>query len=171
MANNTDKIFEELKESLKNLASDNTESSQTGYSIGDSYKIDLSSLNTIPSGTTISAGAGVYTLSGAGTTINSAPYYTGTGASYPWSNTNYGSSKIELDGDESDIFIKGKSLSKTIEALEERLNILVTNPELEKEWEELRLLGEQYRALEAKLKEQAKMWQKLKEMPPPQPLY
>jgi flagellar motility protein MotE (MotC chaperone) len=55
--------------------------------------------------------------------------------------------------------------------LEERLNILVPNFELEKEWNELKELGDKYRALEAKFKEQSKMWEKLKEMPPPKPLY
>jgi flagellar motility protein MotE (MotC chaperone) len=46
--------------------------------------------------------------------------------------------------------------------------MLVPNPELETEWEELRKLGEQYRALEAKLTEQGEMWTKLKAMPPPE---
>jgi len=47
------------------------------------------------------------------------------------------------------------------------LNILRPNPELEKEWDQLRELGEQYRELEKKLQEQSDMWAKLKAMPPP----
>ena len=39
---------------------------------------------------------------------------------------------------------------------------------MEKEWDQLRELGEQYRALEAKLKEQGEMWAKLKAMPAPE---
>jgi flagellar motility protein MotE (MotC chaperone) len=79
-----------------------------------------------------------------------------------------GTGRLKLTGEGADVEINGKSLSKTIQALEQRLNMLVPNPELETEWEELRKLGEQYRALEAKLTEQGEMWTKLKAMPPPE---
>ena len=42
--------------------------------------------------------------------------------------------------------------------IEQRLNILHPNEKLEAEWDELRALGEQYRALEKQLQEKAKMW-------------
>jgi hypothetical protein len=51
-----------------------------------------------------------------------------------------------------------------IDALEQRLNILVPNPELEAEWDELRELGERYRELERQCKEKGDMWAKLKEI-------
>ena len=54
-----------------------------------------------------------------------------------------------------------------MEQVEERLNILTPNPELEKEWDDLRKLGERYRKLEKKCKEKAEVWKKLKSMPPP----
>jgi hypothetical protein len=69
---------------------------------------------------------------------------------------------IDLRGDNADIMVNGRSLMNAIDALEQRLNILVPNPELEREWDELRSLGEQYRKLEAQLKEKTKMWKILK---------
>jgi len=74
------------------------------------------------------------------------------------------SGKINLSGDNADIVINGVSL---MEILQDRLNIMVPNPELEKEWAELKRLGDRYRKLEKKLKEQGDMWAKLKAMPPP----
>jgi flagellar motility protein MotE (MotC chaperone) len=58
-----------------------------------------------------------------------------------------------------------RSLRDWMSQVEQRLNILVPNPELEKEWDELRRLGERYRKLEKKCKEKAEMWNKLKSMP------
>lgn len=74
---------------------------------------------------------------------------------------------ISLQGEQADIEINGRSMSAWMEKVEERLNILTPNPELEKEWDELRRLGERYRKLEKKCKEKAEVWKKLKAMPPP----
>lgn len=52
----------------------------------------------------------------------------------------------EIDGN---LKIGGKDLMKTLEKIEQRLNILTVNPELEKRWDELRELGDKYRELEA----------------------
>jgi hypothetical protein len=68
----------------------------------------------------------------------------------------------ELDG--ADIHINGESLMKTLQGLEQRLNILRPNTELEAEWDQLRELGDQYRQLETELMEKQKMWNKLKEI-------
>ena len=38
---------------------------------------------------------------------------------------------------------------------------------IEQEWDELRGLGEKYRALEKDIKEKISIWEKLKAMPPP----
>ena len=78
------------------------------------------------------------------------------------------SGKMELKGDSADLTINGKSLKDWMEKVEERLNILTPNPELEKEWDELRRLGERYRKLEKKCKEKAEVWNKLKSMPKPE---
>lgn len=76
------------------------------------------------------------------------------------------SGKITLKGENADLEINGKSLKETLEALEERLNWMQPNPELEKEWDELRRLGNRYRAMEKKCREKAKMWEQLKKVQP-----
>jgi flagellar capping protein FliD len=63
---------------------------------------------------------------------------------------------------EEDIEIRGKSLATVLETLEDRLAILVPNPKLETEFEELKELAKQYRELEQKLLDQKKMWATLK---------
>ena len=63
-----------------------------------------------------------------------------------------------------DIEINGRSLMDAIEALEQRLNIMVPNPELEKEWDELKELGDRYRELEKQCKEKGQMWTKLRKV-------
>ena len=78
------------------------------------------------------------------------------------------SGKMSLKGENADIDINGKSMLQWMQKVEERLNILTPNPELEKEWDDLRRLGERYRKLEKKCKEKAEMWKKLKSMPKPE---
>ena len=103
---------------------------------------------------------------------------TGTSASPVWQTTNpytvmgagttiEQGSTIKLQGKNADIDINGKSLNAWMEKVEERLNILTPNPELEKDWDDLRRLGERYRKLEKKCREKADMWKKLKSMPRP----
>jgi hypothetical protein len=95
-------------------------------------------------------------------------YTTGTGIASPWLSTSTiagtNSTKINLDGKDADIVINGKSLTKTLQALEEHLNILVPAPELEAEWAELKKLGDAYRTLESELTEKANMWKVLKKI-------
>jgi hypothetical protein len=71
------------------------------------------------------------------------------------------STKLNLDGADADIVINGHSLTETLRALEERLNILVPSAELETEWAELKQLGDAYRKLEAELAEKSRMWKAL----------
>jgi len=78
------------------------------------------------------------------------------------------SGTLELQGENPDIKINGKSMVTWMEAVEERLNILTPNPELEKDWDDLRRLGQRYRALEKKCKEKAQMWAALKKVQPKQ---
>ena len=72
------------------------------------------------------------------------------------------SGTIELQGEGADVRINGVSLTGVLKNIEERLNILRPDTELEAEWDQLRKLGEQYRTLEAELKEKSLMWSKLK---------
>jgi len=73
--------------------------------------------------------------------------------------------QIDIRGKDADIRINGKSMNTWMEQVEQRLNILTVNPELEKEWDELRRLGERYRKLEKKCQEKARMWEALKKLP------
>jgi hypothetical protein len=116
-------------------------------------------------------GIGGYTIGG----LNGA-----TGSNTVWTTNTIGagsyrlndpaavltaSGQMELKGDGADLTINGKSLKDWMERVEERLNILTPNPELEKEWDDLRRLGERYRKLEKKCQEKAEMWSKLKSLP------
>jgi hypothetical protein len=95
------------------------------------------------------------------TTNTTAGQYSFTGQNIQPNNT------VHIRGEDSDLLIDDKSLKIWMEKVEERLNILTPNPELEKEWDQLRRLGERYRKLEKKCREKADMWKKLKSMPAP----
>ena len=122
-------------------------------------------------------GANIIGAIGSGTSYNWTVGANGTSA-IDWSNLTINttahpmkvnqSGTIELTGEDADIRVNGRSLMDAIDALEQRLNILVPNPELEAEWDELRELSERYRELEKKCKEKGDMWKKLKQMPPPE---
>lgn len=118
---------------------------------------------------------GTYQLSGSLTTnatyantiiasngVNAAPYTisSGTGITQPWFSNSL-TPKIQLNGEGADIEINGKSLVKVLEQIEKRLNILITNPKLEAEWEELRELGNRYRELEQHIKDKQATWDRL----------
>ena len=143
----------------------------------DANSIDANSIPNVTIGaSTISSGlSGGYTIGTGGTgTSSNTVYTTGTtGAGSFRISPDYNavltaSGKMVLKGNGADIDINGKSLKNWMEKVEERLNILTPNPELEKEWDELRRLGERYRKLEKKCKEKAEVWNKLKSMPKPE---
>ena len=103
------------------------------------------------------------------TTFNSAwanvPYTIGALDSSAWPQTTSvikSNGCVELKGTDADIVVNGKSILKTICAIEERLALLEPNPNLEKEWEELKDLGNKYRQLETEIKEKLKVWEALK---------
>jgi hypothetical protein len=116
----------------------------------------------------ISLSPNVYTTNSPYQTLTT----TGTGLNIGSSATDYNmkveqSGQIDIRGEKADIRINGKSMNKWMEQVEQRLNILTPNPELEKEWDDLRRLGERYRKLEKKCQEKAKMWETLKKLPKP----
>lgn len=118
-------------------------------------------------GAAIGGGTGyTYTTTGTGT----SPWIVGNGGTgaTPALNVQQGGT-IELRGENPDIKINGKSMVAWMEKVEERLNILTPNPELEADWDDLRRLGERYRALERKCREKAQMWAALKKVQPKQP--
>ena len=69
---------------------------------------------------------------------------------------------LELEDKDADIKLGDVSLMKFMRDINQRLNIMQPNIKLEKEWEELRELGDQYRRLEKELIEKAKVWDILK---------
>ena len=149
----------------------------------DYQTIDLSSSITMASPTYTISSAPSITISSGGTGVTGpSGSVLGAGSTYSntmWTtNTTSGwngisnadlkpSATISLQGEDADINVNGKSLMKTLEALEERLNLMTPNPELEKEWDDLKKLGDRYRKLEKKCKEKAEVWNKLKSMPKP----
>ena len=95
---------------------------------------------------------------------------TGTFSVYgnPTSNVTIGpapASTLVLNGENADIQINDISLTDVLKNIEQRLNILRPNTELEAEWHQLRELGDQYRRLEAELKEKSLIWNKLSAVP------
>ncbi len=143
-------------------------------SLSDYTTIGLSASDTI---SIAGSGSNVLGATGSGYTWTNAGIGANGTSALDWSNLTIGSSTnttvsqagvMELRGENADLKINGRSLKDAIHALEQRLNILVPNPELEAEWDELRELGERYRELEKKCKEKGEMWKKLKQMPPPE---
>ena len=113
-----------------------------------------------PMYTYIGAGGGGYIGGGGNYATNST---TGIGS---WSSQSAPATitagTLELSGNKADVTINGVSLNETLKTIQERLNILVPNSKFEKEWDELKKLGEQYRKLEAELEEKSRMWTALK---------
>jgi hypothetical protein len=96
----------------------------------------------------------------------------GTSATDLWTNTSWTTAApsvnvskratLDLQGEDADVVINGKSLSKTLEGIQERLGLLEMNTELEAEFDELREAADRYRELEKKFKEQKRVWDTLK---------
>jgi len=113
-------------------------------------------------------------VSGLTTMLGGTGYTYTTNTTIPWISTGNGtlsveqSGSIEIQGEDADIKINGKSMVSWMEKVEQRLNILTPNPELEKDWDDLQELGERYRALEKQCQEKAKMWAALKKVQPKQ---
>ena len=124
--------------------------------LGSAYpNVSLSSPVTVTSSPSPNA-----TVSG-GFTLGSATTAT------PWFTQNAASPKINLDGPDADIVVNGSSLVKAIDAIQQRLNCLQVNPELEKEWNDLKELGDQYRKLEQEILDKQATWDRLRAMPAP----
>jgi len=137
--------------------------SQTTYTLDPGY-------GAVPSAS-ITIGSGITNGNLSNISLTSPQVYTtnGTSGGFTWANLSEPpSGKLTLQGPNADIEVNGESLMTAIRKIEERLNILKPNEKLEAEWDQLRELGEQYRALEKKLMEQNEMWSALKKMPPPE---
>ena len=126
-----------------------TYSNTTG--LGSAYpNVSLSSPTTVTSAPSANIASGGFTL--------------GT-ATAPWFTQNAASTKINLDGPDADIVVNGSSLVDAINNIRDRLNCLQINPELEKEWNDLKALGDQYRELEQEILDKQATWDRLRAMP------
>ena len=128
-----------------------------------SYDVNLDSMY-ISNGGTFTSGNVVSPTWITNTTIGA----TGSNYQFPdWSirDSNVTSSgQLNLTGDNADIVINGQSLNATLAAIQERMSMLIPNPEVEAEWDELRELAERYRELEKLCKEKSTVWNKLKKI-------
>ena len=167
MTINSNIIWEQLPlEPLSNImAADTMYQTQTGLFCPEP-SITIDNLSAAPAADKLSITIGNFN-------IQSQPTYTIAGGNGSFSTIgatvgNSGTvhnSSISLKGPQADIDINGKSLMKTFEAFEDRLNMMVPNPKLEKEWDQLKKLGDRYRKLEKQCQDKAAMWTKLKKMP------
>ena len=129
------------------------------------------------SGTMAGAVGSTYSISNvsiAGSNGASGQWLTSSGSSTQWTSANpwltsSASGTLQLTGDNADVVVNGTSLKGTLEniqstldAVEQRLGLLRPSLELEKEWDELKRLGDEYRALEADIRDKMKVWDILK---------
>lgn len=125
-----------------------------------------------PVWTTDAATDYIYTDGNMSVSLPATPY-PGTvtltdGTTGPWTFTDTSltapnsSAKIKLQGENADIEINGKSLSTVLESLEQKLGILRVNPELEKDFEELKNIADLYRTKEKEFLEKRRVWEALK---------
>ena len=105
----------------------------------------------------IGGSTGVLSAGNGATISTAAPYWDN-------SRSTVMAGQLDLKGSDADININGVSLTKTLYMLQERLNILVPNTAMEKEWNELKELGDRYRKLSAEFEEKSRMWQALKKI-------
>ena len=168
MANDQISLDEYLAQN--NARVENQSASDWKWDSIDSLRLTVEPLTTYSNGTSdpyygtvpnVNVGSGIKVSSPVWTTNTTAGSYSFTGLNVQPNNT------VHIKGEDADLLINDKSLKTWMERVEERLNILTPNPEMEKEWDQLRKLGERYRKLEKKCKEQSDMWNKLKNMPRP----
>jgi len=169
-----DAQFAELKAALADWSAEQNMASQTTTSIlnGSHYfeSFDFNSLTTCDIAPITSLDLSSLNLNNLSTTshtINLGGFSTGslTAATMAPMTVNQ-NTRIDLQGEGADIVINGQSLSSWMQQIEQRLNILRPNCELEKDWDQLAELGQQYRELEQRIKERISTWQALnKPMP------
>jgi hypothetical protein len=162
-----DKLFAELDKNpnQKDLFYDDT------YDATQSSASTISSVagNTWPYMTTGSISGLSYptnTTGGNGYTLTT----NGTGSfnynqNLVWKDNWQHDTKLKVQGDaefDGDVKIKGRNISEMFEKIEQRLAILHPNEKLEEKWEELKKLGDAYRALEKDILEKEQIWNTLK---------
>lgn len=124
------------------------------YSTIPSYgNVTISGSSTVPNGAVYTVGA--VGSSGLNLGINGTSYSpTWVTTSNPVTVTQ--KATVELKGEDADLVINGVSLNKTLQGIQERLNILVPDPNLLEKYETLQEVYNQYKMLEALLMESKK---------------
>jgi len=157
--------LERIKDALRGVKpSEIVEDAEVDLNTIDLSKLTTSELSGFswPNNVTITANTGSYSsftiptltssvYNGANiiNTNNTNPVWTTTGM--PFSNHigNTGIGQLNLDGDDADILIKGRSLKEFMEKMEERLAILVPDPAKLEHFEALKRAYDHYKTLEA----------------------
>jgi hypothetical protein len=126
---------------------------------GDAFVINSSwnDTSTITSGT-LAPGYGAVPPATMTWPNTAAPTYTFSDLSI----TQPPQAKITLTGDDADIEINGESVVGMLKDIRDRLNILQVSVEMEQEWDELRVLREQYEAKLTECRQKSKIWKALK---------
>lgn len=114
-----------------------------------------------------SIGIGTGGGGGSGQAFPNTGYYPGTSTATWTSTTTIYPGTVKLT--DNDITIDGASLKdrldkfdREIKTIQERLAIMVADPRIEEEFEELKRLGAEYRKLEAEILERLETWNVLK---------
>ena len=127
---------------------------------GDTFSISPNQRNTPNvSGGSLAPGYGAVPPMPAITWPNSSPSWTFSDLSI----TSPPQAKIELRGEDADIEINGESVVGMLREIRDRLNILQGSEEMEKEWDDLRELREQYETKLAECQEKSRAWNALKQ--------
>lgn len=138
--------------SYGNITIDSPYSISTSSHTIDTYSIDTSTGTYNLGMNTITGIGGGYTIAGStgwGGTLNANP------------SVSLSNNGIQVT-ESADIKLGDVSLKDFINKIEQRLALLTPNPELEKEWDELKKLGDKYRKLEKHITEKMKTWDILK---------
>jgi hypothetical protein len=144
---------------------DSNQTDQITLDFDDEITIDLTDLNNNYSA------SGMYTWDSTLTntmssSITISPTYPNVSPSWTFSDlsiTSPPSGRITLTGDDADIEINGESVVGILKEIRDRLSIIQVSDEMEKEWDELRNLREQYEAKLAECREKSRAWNALKQ--------
>jgi hypothetical protein len=97
---------------------------------------------------------------------NPTPWVTSAGSSGTISiGDDTKRSSLQVKGDtniEGNLVVQGTNITEILQSIQSQLGLLVPNPQMEAEFDQLRELGDRYRALEALVKEQKQIWDILK---------
>jgi hypothetical protein len=127
---------------------------------GDTFQINPNWNDTISiSGGTLAPGYGAVPPATITWPNGAAPTYTFSDPSI----TSTPSAKLTLNGDDADIEINGESVVGMLKDIRDRLNMLQVSEQMEAEWDELRLLREQYEAKLAECQAKSRAWAALKQ--------